>query len=222
MCVNVAILVYARTATRQGEIAVRGALGASRFRIVAQLFVEALTLAGVAAAIGLFVVLIAMPQLEAAFLGIVGGRLPFWMQFRLKPNGVIYVVGLTLLAAAIVGVLPALKATGKNVHGGSPVAVAGQRLADADGANVDAVDRRASRADGGADAGGDVLHLGRTAAAHRRCGICEPGVRVRHAGDGSILRAAESEPATRRSRPDTRARTASSTNACARRRRRAT
>ena len=54
ICVNVAILVYARTATRRGEIAVRGALGASRFRIVAQLFVEALTLAGVAAAIGLF------------------------------------------------------------------------------------------------------------------------------------------------------------------------
>jgi putative ABC transport system permease protein len=76
-----------------------------------------LTLAGVAAAIGLFIVLIAMPQLEAAFLGIVG-RLPFWMQFRLKADGVIYVVGLTLLAAAIVGVLPALKATGKNVHSG--------------------------------------------------------------------------------------------------------
>ena len=52
VCVNVAILVYARTATRQGEIAVRGALGASRRRIVAQLFVEALMLAGVAAAAG--------------------------------------------------------------------------------------------------------------------------------------------------------------------------
>lgn len=118
VCVNVAILVYARTASRQGEIAVRGALGASRFRIVAQLFVEALTLAGVSAAIGVFMVLIAMPQLEAAFLGIVGGKLPFWMEFRLKADGVIYVVVLTLVSAAIVGVLPALKATGRHVQAG--------------------------------------------------------------------------------------------------------
>jgi putative ABC transport system permease protein len=118
VCVNVAILVYARTATRQGEIAVRAALGASRLRIVSQLFVEALTLAGVAAAIGVFLVLVMMPQLEAAFLSIVGGRMPFWMEFGLRSDGVLYVVGLTLLAAAIVGVLPALKATGQQVHGG--------------------------------------------------------------------------------------------------------
>jgi len=45
--------VYASTATRQGEIAVRTALGASRGRIVAQLFVEALVLSTVAGAAGL-------------------------------------------------------------------------------------------------------------------------------------------------------------------------
>ena len=44
-CMTVGTLVYARTATREGEIAVRSALGASRARIIGQLFVEALVLA---------------------------------------------------------------------------------------------------------------------------------------------------------------------------------
>lgn len=62
--VNVAILVYARTATRVGEIAVRSALGASRQRIVAQLFVEGLVLAAAAAALGLTLASVALGQVE--------------------------------------------------------------------------------------------------------------------------------------------------------------
>jgi predicted permease len=116
VCVNVAILIYARTATRQGEIAVRGALGASRRRIVAQLFVEALTLAGVAAVIGVLIIALALPLLEAGILAVIGGRLPFWIRFELSTASLLYTVALTLLAAAIVGVLPALKATGANVQ----------------------------------------------------------------------------------------------------------
>lgn len=61
VCVNVAILVYARTATRQGEIAVRSALGASRRRIVAQLFIEALVFSAVSAVIGLAVARVVPP-----------------------------------------------------------------------------------------------------------------------------------------------------------------
>ncbi|MCC7241918.1 MAG: ABC transporter permease [Acidobacteria bacterium] len=118
ICVNVAILVYARTATRQGEIAVRGALGASRRRIVAQLFVEALMLASVSAAIGIVLTAVGLRQLEGALLamGTMVGAWPFWFSPELQTSTVIYVVGLTLLAAAIVGVAPALKATGPQVH----------------------------------------------------------------------------------------------------------
>jgi putative ABC transport system permease protein len=115
ICVNVAILVYARTATRQGEIAVRGALGASRRRIVAQLFVEALMLAGVSAAIGIGLTAVGLRQLEGALRALVGSW-PFWFSLELQTSTVIYVVGLTLLAAAVVGVAPALKATGRQVH----------------------------------------------------------------------------------------------------------
>jgi len=48
-CMSVGTLVYARTATREGEIATRSALGATRARIIGQLFAEALVFASVAA-----------------------------------------------------------------------------------------------------------------------------------------------------------------------------
>ena len=116
VCVNVAILVYARTATRAGEIAVRTALGASRSRIVAQLFIEALVLAGVAAAVGLVLAKAGLEQIHAAMLRGYAA-LPFWWNFGLSTGVVVYVVGLTVLAAAIVGIVPALKATGPRMQG---------------------------------------------------------------------------------------------------------
>ena len=115
--VNVAILVYARTATRQREIAVRSALGASRRRIVGQLFAEALVLAAAAAAVGLAMADLALGQIDAV-LARQMGDVPFWMDFGLSFGTVVYVVGLAVLAAIIVGVLPALKATGRRVQAG--------------------------------------------------------------------------------------------------------
>lgn len=114
--VNVAILVYARTATRQGEIAIRTALGASRRRIVAQLFLEALVLSSAAAALGLFLTSFGFQELDAALLSGSRVRFPFWIRFGLSPGLVIYVLGLALVAAAIIGVVPALKATGRRVQ----------------------------------------------------------------------------------------------------------
>ena len=115
VCVNVGILVYARTATRQGEIAVRTALGASRGRIVAQLSIEALVLAGVAAVVGIGLTAAGLTQVNGAILQL-AGRLPFWMDFNLSAEGVVFVAALTGLAAVIVGVVPALKATGGRVQ----------------------------------------------------------------------------------------------------------
>ena len=115
VCVNVSILVYARTATRQGEIAVRTALGASRRRIVSQLFAEALVLSAAAAVVGLLLAQVGLRQANAILSQEPGGA-PFWMDYELKPATVAYVVGLTLLAAVIVGVLPALQATGSRLQ----------------------------------------------------------------------------------------------------------
>lgn len=115
VALNVGVLVYARTATRQGEIAVRTALGASRGRVVGQLFTEALVLSLGAAAVGL-----ALAQLGVGL----GNRImeqemgvPFWMDYGLQAGTVLFTVGLAVFTAVIVGVMPALQSTGRRLQG---------------------------------------------------------------------------------------------------------
>ena len=92
VCLNVAILVYTRTAMRQAEIGLRTALGASRGRIVAQLFIEALVLSAVAAVAGVGIAAFALRQSAAATLPL-ASELPFWLSFRLSPGAVLYAGG---------------------------------------------------------------------------------------------------------------------------------
>lgn len=47
---------------------------------------------------------------------LVGDRLPYWVDFALSPTTVVYILALTLLAAAVVGVLPALRATDRRMQ----------------------------------------------------------------------------------------------------------
>ena len=114
VCGNVALLMFARAATRENEILVRTALGASRGRIVGQLFVEALVLATVAAAVALTA---ARAGWRWVFTVMTGNMfehrdLPFWLHPTLSPESVLYGVLLTLIAAAIAGLVPGLKVTG--------------------------------------------------------------------------------------------------------------
>ena len=111
ICSNVALLLFARAASREGELVVRSALGASRGRIVLQLFAEALVLGAVAAAVGLAAAQFALEQWGVEFLEINLGPLPFWFDVRVTPAAVLYAGGLTLLGAAIAGVVPARKIT---------------------------------------------------------------------------------------------------------------
>lgn len=114
ICANVATLVFARTATRGWEITVRNALGASRGRIITQLFIEALVLAGVAAMIGLVLAKSSLSWGVSLLAGSEG--LPFWIDDSLSWKTVLYAALLTLCGAAIIGILPALRVTRINVQ----------------------------------------------------------------------------------------------------------
>ena len=109
---NVALLLFARAATRETEIVVRSAIGASRRRIVAQLFAEALVLGGVAAALGLTAVGITLRLAGREFFEMQeGGAVAFWIDPGLSLPTCLYALGLTFVAAAVAGIIPGLKVT---------------------------------------------------------------------------------------------------------------
>ncbi len=114
VCANVGLLMFARAATRETEIVVRSALGASRRRIVMQMFAEALVLGGVAAVVGLTAagwgVRWGLDHMRAELTD-ASGNFAFWVDGRLSPLTFGYTALLTLVAAAMAGILPGLKIT---------------------------------------------------------------------------------------------------------------
>jgi len=111
VCGNVALLMFARASSRESEIVVRNALGASRGRIVTQLFAEALVLGAVAAVVGLAAHRAGLRWALLTADSQIRGGLPFWFQGSLSLPTLLYSAGLTLLGATIAGVIPALKVT---------------------------------------------------------------------------------------------------------------
>ncbi len=115
---NVATLIFARTAMREPEMVVRHALGASRARVMAQIVTEGLVLALAAAVLGLVVAQATVRVAWARASQIIGDDLPFWVDLKLEPVTVAYALLLALVAAALIGLLPALKATASSIHRG--------------------------------------------------------------------------------------------------------
>jgi predicted permease len=113
---NIATLVFARTATRETEISVRTALGASRARIAGQLFAEALVLSSVAAILGLTFGVYALKWVKGVVTAGMGEPMMFWWNDQLAPATIVYAAALAVFAAIIIGVIPALKATGPKVQ----------------------------------------------------------------------------------------------------------
>ncbi|HEX8360105.1 MAG TPA: ABC transporter permease [Longimicrobium sp.] len=112
---NVALLMFARAATRERELVVRNALGATRRRIVTQLLAESLVLAAIATVLGLAAAGPAMRWI-ARKLEEMGGELPFWFAVDVSAETAIYAAALALVGAAVAGGVPGLKATGRGMQ----------------------------------------------------------------------------------------------------------
>ena len=106
-CANVASLQLSRAAGRGKEIAVRAALGASRGRIVRQLLVESILLAGAGGALGLLVALWSFALLKQLIPG--GMRVSTSLKIDLPVLG--FAMMISLVTGIIFGLAPALQAS---------------------------------------------------------------------------------------------------------------
>ena len=107
-CVNVANMLLARAARRARELAVRAAVGASRWRLIRQLLIEALLLASFGAVGGLLIANLGVDQLQHHIVERM--NVPGWFDFRIDYRVAGFAMLLTLLAGLLAGGVPAWQA----------------------------------------------------------------------------------------------------------------
>jgi predicted permease len=110
-CANVANLLLARSMGRTREFAVRAALGAGHLRVIRQLLTESILLAGLGGVLGL---LFAFFGTKAA-LNTLPGTLPRAEEISLDGRVLLFTLSLSLVAAIVFGLAPALKGSRVNL-----------------------------------------------------------------------------------------------------------
>ena len=110
-CANVANLLLARAAVRTKEMAVRVAMGASAGRVIRQMLTESVILALAGASLGVAFAYAFLQWIKANLLA----GIPFWMQFRIDWQVLVFTVGVAVVTAFIFGLVPALQAAKPNL-----------------------------------------------------------------------------------------------------------
>ncbi len=113
VCANLSNLQLARMATRQREMAVRAALGASRDRLLRQMLTESLALSSCGAALGLILAVAgtrAMAHMDAF-------RIPLLASVRVDGSALAFTLLIAIATGVLFGLLPAIQVPAFAVQG---------------------------------------------------------------------------------------------------------
>src|SRR2546429_3201131 len=106
-CVNVMNMQFGRAALRAKELAIRGALGATRWRLVQQMLTESLVVAAFGALLGILLAYWAVDLFTRA-VNTLPFPLPYWIQFTIDGRVLAFTVAITVVATIVSGLVPAL------------------------------------------------------------------------------------------------------------------
>ncbi len=115
-CSNVANLLLARATAREKELAIRAALGGSRWQIMRQLLMESLALALSACVAGCSVAWMAMKAVDATIHQKAWQRMSGEAVIGLNVTVLLFAAGITVLVTLICGLVPALRATKRDLQ----------------------------------------------------------------------------------------------------------
>ena len=114
-CVNVANLQFARATGRLREVAVRTALGASRWRVVSQLVTESVLLSIAGAALGLLIAKWGMNLMKAGMPPEIARYILGWQDIQLDARVLGFTLGAAVLSGILAGLAPAWQCSRPNL-----------------------------------------------------------------------------------------------------------
>lgn len=114
-CADVANVQFARTSSRQNELAVRAALGGTRWRVVRQLLTESVLLSASGAVLGLFIAQWAIWMILSHMPPDVAKFIAGWKSISLDANAFVFTMVVVVLTGIVSGIAPALLASRSNL-----------------------------------------------------------------------------------------------------------